>query len=52
MAKSTNYDELSYVWKSWRDATGMKMRDLYKTYVDLSNEAAKGNSKYIAYIIY
>lgn len=47
MAKSTDYDELVYVWKSWRDATGAKVKDLYQTYVTLSNEAAKANSEYI-----
>ncbi|KAJ8918902.1 hypothetical protein NQ315_016804 [Exocentrus adspersus] len=44
VAKSTDYDELLYVWKSWRDATGAKMKDLYKTYVTLANEAAKANN--------
>ncbi|RZB38755.1 hypothetical protein BDFB_008530 [Asbolus verrucosus] len=43
LAKSTDYDELAYVWKAWRDASGAKMRDSYKTYVDLSNEAAVAN---------
>lgn len=46
MANSTNFDELKYVWKNWRDATGRKMKDLYKVYVDLSNEAARANSKF------
>lgn len=45
MAKSTNYQELTYVWQAWRDASGKKMRGLYKDYVDLSNEAARANSK-------
>jgi peptidyl-dipeptidase A len=43
LAKSSDYDELAYVWKTWRDASGAKMRDLYKIYVDLSNEAAVAN---------
>ncbi|RZC38944.1 hypothetical protein BDFB_007692, partial [Asbolus verrucosus] len=42
-SKSTDYDELAYVWKAWRDASGAKIRNLYKTYVDLSNEAAMAN---------
>ena len=45
MEKSTNYDELTYVWKAWRDASGAKIRNQYKQYVKLSNEAAKANSK-------
>lgn len=44
LAKSTDYDELVYVWKAWRDATGAKMKNLYKIYVELSNEAAVANS--------
>lgn len=45
MANSTNYSELKYIWESWRDTTGRKMKDLYSTYVNLSNEAALANSK-------
>ncbi|EFA05307.1 angiotensin-converting enzyme [Tribolium castaneum] len=44
IAKSTDYDELLYVWKAWRDASGAKMRNLYRIYVDLSNEAAVANN--------
>ncbi|XP_018577093.1 angiotensin-converting enzyme-like isoform X2 [Anoplophora glabripennis] len=44
MAKSTDYDELVYTWKSWRDATGVKIKKLYPTYVTLANEAAKANN--------
>ncbi|KAB0802038.1 hypothetical protein PPYR_04224 [Photinus pyralis] len=43
MARSRDYDELQYVWKEWRDATGKKMKDSYKTYVTLSNEVAVAN---------
>lgn len=45
MVSSTNYDELKYVWKAWRDATGAKMKDLYKVYVELSNKAAVKNGR-------
>ncbi|XP_071528879.1 angiotensin-converting enzyme-like [Panulirus ornatus] len=37
---SQDYEELSYLWRAWRDASGGKMRDLYKDYVRLSNKAA------------
>lgn len=47
MAQSSDYDELTHVWKSWRDASGRKIKETYKTYVNLSNEAAKLNSKII-----
>jgi len=43
ISQSRNYDELTYVWKAWRDASGAKMRDDYKTYVELSNLAAEKN---------
>lgn len=45
MSKSNNYDELKYLWKAWRDASGAKMKQLYGQYVELSNKAAKANSK-------
>nr|CAH7715323.1 unnamed protein product [Callosobruchus chinensis] len=44
MATSKDYDELVYAWTKWRDATGAKMKDLYKTYVELSNEEARANN--------
>jgi len=43
ISKSRNFDELTYVWKAWRDASGAKMRDDYKVYVQLSNLAAEKN---------
>ena len=39
------YDELSYVWEGWRNATGRVMRDQFKEYVDISNEVARANGK-------
>lgn len=43
MEKSDDYDELLYVWLAWRNATGVKIKEDYKDYVTLSNEAAKAN---------
>ncbi|XP_063816075.1 angiotensin-converting enzyme [Pseudophryne corroboree] len=43
LAKSRDYDELLFAWKGWRDASGKKMRDHYKSYVDLGNKAAVMN---------
>ncbi|NXP26793.1 ACE enzyme, partial [Scytalopus superciliaris] len=40
MATSRDYDELLFAWKGWRDASGKKMRNNYKRYVELSNKAA------------
>lgn len=45
ISTSTNYDELEYVWKAWRDVSGAPIKDTYKTYVQLSNEAAKANGE-------
>jgi len=43
MAKSRDPKELLYVWKKWRDATGPKLKSLYKTYVDSNNIGAREN---------
>ncbi|KAJ7427155.1 hypothetical protein WISP_09289 [Willisornis vidua] len=43
MAKSRDYEELLFAWKGWRDASGKKMRNNYKRYVELSNKAAMLN---------
>uniref|UniRef100_A0A7G3ADB7 Angiotensin-converting enzyme n=1 Tax=Lutzomyia longipalpis TaxID=7200 RepID=A0A7G3ADB7_LUTLO len=43
MAESTDYDELEYVWKEWREKSGKLMRSDYRTYIDLSNRAATMN---------
>uniref|UniRef100_A0A8C3MXM6 Angiotensin-converting enzyme n=1 Tax=Geospiza parvula TaxID=87175 RepID=A0A8C3MXM6_GEOPR len=43
MATSQDYDELLFAWKGWRDASGKKMRNNYKRYVELSNKAAMLN---------
>ncbi|GLH07210.1 Angiotensin-converting enzyme [Gryllus bimaculatus] len=43
ISKSRDYDELTYVWKAWRDASGKLMRENYKKYVQLNNKAAKMN---------
>jgi hypothetical protein len=43
LAEVKDYDEMAYVWKNWRDATGIKVRPLYYKYIDLSNKAARAN---------
>lgn len=43
MATSTNYDELQYLWQQWYDHSGKQMRNDYKFYVPLMNEAAHLN---------
>lgn len=40
---SRNYDELKYLWKTWRDNSGQKMRQDYRQYVALMNKAATAN---------
>ncbi|XP_017778802.1 PREDICTED: angiotensin-converting enzyme-like [Nicrophorus vespilloides] len=44
MATSRDYDELLYIWLSWREATGAKIKRLYEFYVVLSNDAATANN--------
>ncbi|XP_062535785.1 angiotensin-converting enzyme-like [Armigeres subalbatus] len=43
MASSTDYEELSYTWRRWREESGKKMREDYKLYVDYVNQAATLN---------
>ncbi|XP_049283959.1 angiotensin-converting enzyme-like [Anopheles funestus] len=43
LAESSDYDELEYVWRRWREESGKKMRSDYKDYVQLVNEAARLN---------
>lgn len=45
MARSRDWDELQHVWSEWRRHTGLKFRDLYEQLVDLTNQAARLNSK-------
>ena len=40
-----SWEELAYIWEKWRDATGRKMRNEFKEYIDIYNEAANANSK-------
>ena len=37
------FEDLKFVWKSWRDATGKLMRTDYQEYIKLTNKAAKDN---------
>ena len=41
MAKSRDYNELLWAWKSWRDAVGPQMRPLYQKLVGLLNSGAR-----------
>ncbi|KAL8605178.1 hypothetical protein ACOMHN_031119 [Nucella lapillus] len=38
---SRNESLLRYLWSTWRDVSGKKMRQLYKEFVGLSNEAMR-----------
>ena len=44
MAKSRDYDELLWGWKSWRDAVGPPMRPLYEKLVGLLNSGARDHA--------
>ncbi|KAK7086686.1 hypothetical protein SK128_003261 [Halocaridina rubra] len=43
MATTTNYKDLQYYWREWRDVTGEIVIDHYKDYITLENRAAEGN---------
>lgn len=43
MATSRDYDELTHVWKAWRDASGKLMRDKYIEFYGYINKAAELN---------
>ena len=43
LGKSRNYKELEFAWKGWRDATGPKMKSVYKEFVDALNVGAREN---------
>ena len=47
-ASSRNETLLRHVWKSWRDATGRKMRTDYARYVELKNKAARMDGKFMS----
>ena len=43
MRNSRDPKELGHYWVQWRKYSGEKMRELYKEYIDLTNEAARLN---------
>lgn len=47
MARSRDWDELQHIWLEWRRRTGQQIRDLYEQLVEISNQAARINSKEI-----
>ena len=40
MADSTDYDELTFVWRDWRRVVGQEHKPLYERYVELKNKRA------------
>ena len=51
MSKSRDFDELKHVWTKWHEQSGGKMRQQYQKFVELSNEAARLNSKLYTLIV-
>ncbi|XP_069883830.1 angiotensin-converting enzyme isoform X2 [Dipodomys merriami] len=43
MATSRNYEQLLWVWKSWRDQVGKTILPFFPKYVELANKAARLN---------
>ena len=50
-AESRDYDELALAWKRWRDVSKGEMKELYAEFVELSNEAMRGEFIYIIIFI-
>ncbi|RWS14509.1 uncharacterized protein B4U79_00787 [Dinothrombium tinctorium] len=45
MAKERDYETLKEAWVNWRNASGKKIRKIFKEYVQLGNEMAVKNSR-------
>ncbi|XP_072179254.1 angiotensin-converting enzyme-like [Diadema setosum] len=43
MATSTDWDELVWAWKGFRDVVGVANKPLYARYVEIANEGAQAN---------
>lgn len=43
MEESTDFNRLRYIWKQWHNKSGALMRNDFKKYVEISNEAARLN---------
>lgn len=50
--KSRSAEELCHYWTLFSENTGNKVRNHYKQYVDLENEVAQRNSKYLVEFFY
>lgn len=40
MAKSNDFEQLKYTWEMWHNSSGALMKNDYKKYVELTNQAA------------
>ena len=47
LAKSRNEEELRHVWTEWHDKSGKPIKEKYKQFVALNNEAAKLNGNFL-----
>ena len=45
MARSRDWNELQHTWLEFHRKIGRRMRDLFEQLVELTNDAAKVNSK-------
>lgn len=46
-----SYEERKCAWQRWRDESGKKMKQKYERVVELSNEAARLNGKFLFFIL-
>lgn len=47
MSRSRDWNELQHTWIEWRRRTGQKVRDMFEQLVDVSNQGALLNSKFL-----
>jgi len=54
MARSRDWEELTWAWREWRSQTGRKMKDSYREFAELHNKAARmnGKNKHKLYVLY
>lgn len=45
MATSRSYKKLLFAWEGWHNASGVRLRDYYPTFVELSNNASRLDGK-------
>lgn len=45
MATSRSYKKLLYAWEGWHNESGVRLREHYKEFVELSNKASRADGE-------